>query len=66
MVTALAMGLGLLATALLLSAVSGWAEWNYKVQWNENPDAIESSQIQWHSIWDLEGFKGNAAPPRPR
>lgn len=51
---------------VLLPKISSWAEWNYTVQWSENPAAIESAITQWTSVWDSDKYAGNADPPRAR
>lgn len=59
----------LLILSVLLSFVpriSSWAEWNYTVQWSENPAAIESAIAQWTSVWSSDQYGGNPAPPRSR
>jgi hypothetical protein len=51
---------------VLLGMVHCWNEWDYKVTWSEDPTKVESNQIQWHAIWDLSKYRGDASPPRPR
>lgn len=56
----------LLCLLYAIVLVSSWNDWNYTVQWSEDDTKIEDNKLQWHGIWDLPNYKGNAAPPRPR
>lgn len=56
--------LGILLSFCIVA--SGWNQWDYTVQWSEDPTKVLTAQLQWHSIWDLPKYRGDANPPRPR
>lgn len=50
----------------IIPEISSWAEWNYTIQWSENPNAVASAITQWTSVWSSEKYAGDPSPPRAR
>lgn len=58
--------LSLLCWCLCHVFVKGWNQWNYTVQWDEDPTQAANLRTQWNDIWASPTFKGDPNPPRAR